>query len=69
MKSEKKRAGLYIELQSIADRGVTIWLSGAKSSPKKVAKELLHEECDYMRDYIFEKDRLKELHFDKLADS
>ena len=49
---------LYLELTSLENRGITIWLEGAKSS--------LQEESTYMRDYIFDEGVLKEVHFDKI---
>lgn len=65
MKNERQK--LYIELQSIEKRGITIWLEGEMSSSKTVAEALtVNEETAYMRDYIFDEGVLKELHFDKL---
>jgi hypothetical protein len=68
MKNEQFPDSLYIELQSIANRGITIWLEGSRTSPLVAAKEMmLHEECSYMRDYVFDEGELKELHFDKIV--
>lgn len=59
---------LYIELSSLENRGVTIWLEGSLSDSKQVTSELnIHDENQYMRDYVFEEGRLKEVHFDKVA--
>ncbi len=69
MKKENVQNSLYIELQSIENRGITIWLEGCKSSSREVAEEMmLNEECTYMRDYIFDEEELKELHFDRIAE-
>lgn len=59
---------LYMELSSLENRGVTIWLEGAPSDSLIVTSQLsIHEEAQYMRDYIFEEGRLKEVHFDKIT--
>lgn len=58
---------LYLELTSLENRGITIWLEGAKSSSQDVASQLcVQEESTYMRDYIFDEGVLKEVHFDKI---
>ena len=58
---------LYLELTSLENRGITIWLEGAKSSSHDVASQLcVQEESTYMRDYIFDEGVLKEVHFDKI---
>lgn len=59
---------LFMELSSLEDRGVTIWLEGNPSDSLDVTSQLhIHEENEYMRDYIFEEGRLKEVHFDKVV--
>ena len=59
---------LFMELSSLEDRGVTIWLEGNPSDSLDVTSQLhIHEENDYMRDYVFEEGRLKEVHFDKVV--
>lgn len=59
--------GLYLELSSMEDRGITIWLEGYPSSSKNVTSQLsVNEENTYMRDYIFDEGVLKEVHFDKV---
>ncbi len=64
------RQNLYIELQSIEKRGITIWLEGEKSSSGAVANVLaVEEEASYMRDYIFDEGVLTEIHFDKINNS
>ena len=58
---------LYLELSTLENQGITIWLEGSKSDSKHSAKELcIHEETSYMRDYIFDQGVLKEVHFDKI---
>ncbi len=58
---------LYLELESLENQGITIWLEGLKSSPEHVANQLnIHDENLYMRDYIFDEGRLKEIHFNKI---
>lgn len=59
---------LFMELSSLEDRGVTIWLDGNPSDSLDVTSQLhIHEENEYMRDYVFEEGRLKEVHFDKVV--
>ena len=59
---------LFMELSSLEDRGVTIWLEGNPSDSLDVTSQLhIHEENEYMRDYFFEEGRLKEGHFDKVV--
>ena len=61
---------LFMELSSLEDRGVTIWLEGNPSDSLDVTSQLhIHEENEYMRDYVFEEGRLKEVHFDKVVTS
>ena len=58
---------LYLELASLENRGITIWLEGVPSSSERVASRLsVHEGNSYMRDYIFDEGVLKEVHFDKV---
>lgn len=58
---------LYLELSSLEDRGITIWLEGCPSDSEHVSSQLnLQDENSYMRDYIFDEGRLKEVHFDKI---
>lgn len=59
--------GLYLELTSLEDRGITIWLDGYPSNSKSVSSQIcVDEDSSYMRDYIFDKGVLTELHFDKI---
>lgn len=59
---------LYLELSTLEDRGITIWLEGYPSDSRHVTSQLnLQDENLYMRDYIFDEGRLKEVHFDKLT--
>lgn len=58
---------LYLELSSLEDRGITIWLEGYPSNSKSVTNQLsINEDLTYMRDYIFDEGVLKEIHFDKI---
>lgn len=69
MENQKQCKSLYIELQSIESRGITLFLEGEESSPDGVVAALeVNEECSYMRDYVFDEGVLKELHFDKVND-
>ena len=58
---------LYMELSTLEDQGITIWLEGYPSNSLHVASQLnVHDENLYMRDYIFDEGRLKEIHFNKI---
>ena len=58
---------LFIELKGIQGRGITIFLVGEKSTPETVTELLcIQEDSSYMRDYVYDKGVLKELHFDKV---
>ena len=58
---------LYLELTSLENRGVTIWLDDTQSDSKSVTDELLvNEDTTYMRDYVFDEGVFKEIHFDKI---
>ena len=60
---------LYMELASLENQGITIWLEGCPSNSLQVASQLdIYEENLYMRDYIFDEGRLKELHFNKIGE-
>ena len=58
---------LYLELSSLENQGITIWLDGCPSDSDVVTSQLnIHDENLYMRDYIFDDGRLKEVHFNKI---
>ncbi|MBO5069991.1 MAG: hypothetical protein J6C37_06470 [Roseburia sp.] len=58
---------LYLELTSLEDRGITIWLDGYPSNSKSVTSQLcVDEDNSYMRDYVFSEGVLTELHFDNI---
>ena len=47
------RQQLYVELQSLASRGIVLFLDGYPSSPENVTHTLCaQEEACYMRDYV-----------------
>lgn len=59
---------LYLELTSLENRGITIWMEGIQCNSEQAAAELcINEENFYMRDYVFDEGVLKELHFDRLS--
>lgn len=63
---EKQR--LLIELESIQNRGVMIFLDGIPSNPQNVINVLyVNEERNFMRDYVTdEKGVWRELRFDSV---
>lgn len=59
---------LFMELRSLEERGVGIWMEGRISSSRNVTETMsVNEEFDYMRDYVFQEGVLRELHFDKVT--
>lgn len=61
---------LYLELASLENQGITIWLEGCPSNSEHIVSQLnIHDENLYMRDYIFDEDILKEVHFNKIRKS
>ena len=57
-----------MELQSIENRGITIWLEGYESNSKRVAEAMcVNEQVTYMRDYVFDEGRLRQLRFDRIS--
>ena len=61
---------LYLELMTLEDRGITIWLDGYPSNSKQVSCQLGADEINsYMRDYVFKEGVLTELHFDKIINN
>lgn len=62
------KKALFIELKGIQGRGITIFLEGEKSTPETVTEllSIQEESASYMRDYVYDKGVLKELHFDKV---
>ncbi|MCI8326969.1 MAG: hypothetical protein HFI37_04245 [Lachnospiraceae bacterium] len=65
---EKEKWKLFMELQTLEDCGVGIWIEGQVSNPENVMQTItVNEESDYMRDYIFKEGVLQEIHFDKIT--
>ena len=59
MKKQDKRQmeNLREELRAYHDAGVSLWLDGRPSTPKKIAKAcVMCETSSYMRDYIQNED-------------
>lgn len=68
----ENRNQLYVELQSMADQGIVLFLDGSPSTPERVTHALCAgEEACYMRDYVYDETKgvLTELRFDKLSDT
>ena len=69
MVPDKEEVKLFMELKTLEERGVGIWMEGHASDSKKVMETMsVNEDSTYMRDYIFQKGVLKEIHFDKITD-
>lgn len=59
---------LFVELQEIEQRGITLWLEGLPSNSFGITDALfVNEEDLYMRDYIYDEGVLKEVRFDKVC--
>ena len=64
----QKTANPYMHPSALEHTGVTLWLEGTPSDSLNVSNQLsIHEDTSYMRDYVFEEGRLKEVHFDKVS--
>lgn len=60
---------LFVELQKIEQKGITLWLEGVPSNSLGIMDAIyVNEENAYMRDYIYDEGVLKELRFDKVCD-
>ena len=59
---------LYLELTSLENRGITVWLEGIPCSSAQIVNQINIEDANaYMRDYVFEEGRLTAVHFDKVS--
>lgn len=66
----KRKMQLFVELQEIEKRGITLWMEGIRSDSNRITDAIFVNESDaYMRDYIYEQGVLKELHFDKVKNN
>ena len=56
MTPDKEEVKLFMELKTLEERGVGIWMEGHASDSKKVMETMsVNEDSTYMRDYIFQK--------------
>jgi len=66
----ERRMQLFVELQEIERKGITLWMEGIQSDSNRITDAIfVNEEEAYMRDYIYEEGVLKELHFDKVKNN
>ena len=68
----KDEMNLLVELQRLANRGVTIVLQNRESSPEEIiqACSVKDDSFSYMRDYIWtESGEICELRFDKVINN
>ncbi len=57
------------ELQNYSQQGISIWLDGSPSSPDRICDaHRVREDISYMRDYVFDENGLREIHFDRVKD-
>lgn len=69
MENERKMQ-LFVELQEIEKRGITLWMEGTLSDSNRITDAIFVNEGEaYMRDYIYEQGVLKELHFDRVKNN
>lgn len=53
MLQEKEEVKLFMELKTLEERGVGIWMEGHASDSQKVMETMsVNEDSTYMRDYI-----------------
>ncbi len=65
---EQSKMQLFVELQEIEKKGITLWLEGAPSNSFGVTNAIVVNEDDaYMRDYIYDEGVLKEVRFDRVC--
>lgn len=65
--SNKGKLQLFSELQKIEQEGVGLWLEGLPSDSLEISNAVfINEENAYMRDYIYDREVLKELRFDRI---
>lgn len=66
--NNERMVQLFVELQEIEQRGITLWLEGTQSNSSGITDAIfVNEETAYMRDYIYDEGVLKELRFDKVC--
>lgn len=66
----KRKMQLFVELQEIEKRGITLWMEGSLSDSDRITDAIFVNESEaYMRDYIYEQGVLKELHFDRVKNN
>lgn len=64
----ERKLQLFVELQKIEQRGITLWLEGTPSNSLGITNAIFVNEDDaYMRDYIYDEGVLKELRFDRVC--
>lgn len=65
--SNEGKLQLLLELQKIEQEGVGLWLEGVPSDSLEISNAVfVNEENAYMRDYIYDREVLKELRFDRI---
>ncbi len=65
---ELRKTELSKELAELEKQGVKFSLSGLPVSPMEGLVDLLlsDDDCTYMRNYVFQGDRIVEINFDKI---
>ena len=67
-RQEKEVMTLFMELRTLEEYRVGIWMEGRISSSKSVMETMfVNEDAIYMRDYVFSEGGLQEIHFDKIT--
>lgn len=66
--NNERKLQLFVELQEIEKKGITLWLEGSPSNSQGITNAIfVNEEDAYMRDYIYDEGVLKELRFNKVC--
>ena len=66
--NNERKVQLFVELQKIEQRGITLWLEGIQSTSVGIADAVfVNEDEAYMSDYIYDEGVLKELRFDRVC--
>ena len=66
--SNEGKLQLLLELQKIEQEGVGLWLEGLPSDSLEISNAVfVNEDNAYMRDYIYDREVLKEVRFDRIG--
>ena len=66
--SAKKAATILSSLNSISNKGITLYLNGKAATPAEIAACCVNDKVSYMPDYVMDDEgALKEVRYDKVV--